>query len=286
MFTKLGFAILMFVMCFGSMAYGHDVDGNRHHPIEFENDEIEKRVRDQYNSAVVSAIASGGPIRSQRGPNEPVQGPDLAIVEELNLSGLGISDISWMIHTDALRVLKIGKNNISDLSSLVHLIPQVGVIDASGTGLQVLYAGRNKITDLTPLQNLTGLTTLGLAKNKKLSDISPLANLTNLVDLKLHKCSIGDISALAGLTSLRTLHLNNQGNPEIRDAFVIYETLKNNSWTTIKIEANPLNLASVNGLKALRNQHPTAWIDFNEEGANSPSKLRVLTTTWAKLKAR
>ncbi len=286
MFNKLSLAILAIVMCFTTMAYGHNIDGSPQHPVIFSNDALGEAVIVGYNKYQESI---GSSFRVSL--NADLNAAEAGKVKEVKAANLNLTaqDLQYLTeHIYALERLYIGNNNLENISPLSNLVPKTnlgyGLPDASG--LQLLYAGRNNITDLSPLSGLTTLTTLGLAKNKKLSDISPLANLTMLQELKLHKCSIGDISALSGLTMLHTLHLNNQGNPEIRDASVIYETLRNNPWQTIKLEANPLNLASVNGLKALRVQHPTAWIDFNEEGAAAPSKLRVLTTTWAQLKAR
>lgn len=287
MFNKLNLAILAIVMCFTTMAYGHNINGSPQHPVIFSNDELGRAVIVGYNKYQESI---GSSLRVSL--NADLNAAEAGKVKEVKAGNMNLiaQDLQYLTeHIYALERLYIGNNNLENISPLSNLVPKsdlgYGLPDASG--LQLLYAGRNNITDLSPLSGLTTLTTLGLAKNKKLSDISPLAGLTNLQDLKLHKCSIGDISALSGLTMLHTLHLNNQGNPEIRDASVIYETLRNNPWQTIKLEANPLNLASVNGLKALRVQHPTAWIDFNEEGAAAPPLAKgKITTIWATLKAR
>ncbi len=288
MFRKLRLTIvvLAIVMCLVSInGYGHyDPDHPGGHPIQFNDPNLRRAVVDAmnaeiraYNMANAQAIADGNlagrPEINYDTVLNAITDDDISIVRAVNQ---GISDLTGLEHCTGIEELYLGKNQISDLS------PISGI-----TGLEILYLGKNQITDISPLAGLINLQKLGLAKNKKLSDISQLAGLTNLQDLKLHKCSIGDISALSGLTMLHTLHLNNQGNPEIRDASVIYETLRNNPWQTIKLEANPLNLASVNRLKALRVQHPMAWIDFNEEGAAAPPLAKgKITTIWATLKAR
>lgn len=279
--------LIAIAMCLTTMAYGHNINGSPQHPVIFANDELGRAVIVGYNKYQES-IGSSFRVSLSSDLNRAEAGK----VKEVKAANMNLTtqDLQYLTeHIYALERLYIGNNNLEDISPLSNLVPRsnqgYGLPDASG--LQLLYAGRNNITDLSPLSGLTTLTTLGLAKNKNLSDISPLANLSTLQDLKLHKCSIGDISALSGLVALHTLHLNNQGNPEIKDASVIYETLSNNPWQTIKLEANPLNLASVNGLKALRVQHPNAWIDFNEEGAAAPSLAKgKITTLWSQLKAR
>lgn len=287
MFGKLSLAIvvLAIVMCLVSInGYGHlDPDLNTTlHPTQFNDPNLRIAVIDGFNADVraynmenAQAIANGQLSgRSEIGYGTTLTGP--INPSKVRAANKGISDLTGLEHCYDMEELYLGKNQISDLSPISGL-----------TTLQILYLGNNQITDISPIANLINLQKLGLAKNKQLSDISPLANLSILQDLKLHKCSIGDISALSGLVALHTLHLNNQGNPEIRDASVIYETLRNNPWQTIKLEANPLNLASVNGLKALRVQHPTAWIDFNEESAAAPSLVKgKITTIWATLKVR
>ena len=276
MFSKLSLAILAIVMCFTTMAYGHELNGSSQHPVIFSNDELGRAVIVGYNKYQESI---GSSFRASL--NDDLNAVEAGKVKEVKAGNMNLTaqDLQYLAeHIYALERLYIGNNNLEDISPLSNLVPKsslgYGLPDASG--LQLLYAGRNNITDLSPLSDLTTLTTLGLAKNKKLSDISPLAGLTNLQDLKLHKCSIGDISALSGLTALHTLHLPCNS---IEDASVIYTDLSSNPWETIKLELNPLNAASVSGLRQFKQGKPDVWIDF--DGAwNAPSKHRATATTW------
>jgi len=117
---------------------------------------------------------------------------------ELDLSdrGLSNSDIIPLKHMKNLEVLKLGRNQISDLTPLSGL-----------TSLTVLFLYDNKrISDLKPLSKLTKLTNLSLYDNR-ISDLSPLSNLTNLVNLALNDNQISDLSPLKNLVNLTELGL-------------------------------------------------------------------------------
>jgi len=117
---------------------------------------------------------------------------------ELDLSdkGLSDSDIVPLKHMKNLEVLKLSRNQISDLTPLSGL-----------TSLTVLFLYDNKrISDLTPLSKLTNLTNLSLYDNR-ISDLSPLSNLTNLARLNLNDNKISDLSSLKNLVNLTELGL-------------------------------------------------------------------------------
>jgi hypothetical protein len=84
---------------------------------------------------------------------------------------------------------------ISDLSGIENL-----------TGLTSLGLGLNQIVDVTPLASLTGLTSLWLGLNQ-IVDVTPLASLTGLTILGLSSNQIVDVTPLASLTGLTILAL-------------------------------------------------------------------------------
>ena len=61
---------------------------------------------------------------------------------------------------------------------------------------------------MLPLDNLRGLSILGLSYNK-ISDLRPLANLTNLNSLDLSHNNITDLKPLADLSGIVRLYLSN-----------------------------------------------------------------------------
>ncbi|MBP3414527.1 MAG: leucine-rich repeat domain-containing protein [Clostridia bacterium] len=123
----------------------------------------------------------------------------------IDLSGLGLTDISELKYCTKLKSLNLGSdkttdeeltNNISDISVLAYL-----------TNLESLTLDGNNISDISPLSGLTKLEYLFL-QNNNISDISPLAGLTNLTHLNLNRNNISDISPLEGLTDLTVLYLS------------------------------------------------------------------------------
>ena len=127
-------------------------------------------------------------------------------VTELNLSGMGIQNISALSHCKKLEKLDISGNSISDLSPLMDL-----------PNLRWLNASNNAISDLRPLMGISSLSFLNVSGNM-FSSVVPLGNITNLTELHVSDNTLSDISALRNLKSLQTLGLSNCG---IRDEMLI-----------------------------------------------------------------
>ena len=128
-----------------------------------------------------------------------------------------IRDISPLAGLIRLEALWIFVNPLSDISPLTNLVNlktlDLGVCQISDLqplvslrNLEILRLDSNLIEDITPLSNLMMLTELGLADNR-VADISSLANLRNLEILRLHYNQIQDITPLTNLTSLSELWL-------------------------------------------------------------------------------
>lgn len=88
----------------------------------------------------------------------------------------------------------------SDLNSITYLnISSLGIADLSGLedcrNLKVLYMWNNSVSDLTPLSGLTNLTDLYAMENNIIS-VAPLSNLLNLRNLDLDANNISDITAI------------------------------------------------------------------------------------------
>ena len=130
----------------------------------------------------------------------------------LNLSGNSVTDLSPLMNLPYLQWLDISYNAVSDLRPLMG-ISTLTFLNASGnsinstsalsmmTGLGTLYLDGNPIRDFSGLRRLLSVTTLGLSG-------------TGLQD--------GDLSYLQGLQSLRTLNITE--NPALSGLAV--ETLK------------------------------------------------------------
>lgn len=120
-------------------------------------------------------------------------------VTELNLGGLGITDISALSACTALKKLDLRDNQISDISPLVDL-----------QDLQWLCIWHNEVEDIYPLLSLRQLKYFD-ADSNAISDISVLQYLTELEELWLGANPIRSAEPLRGLTHLERLGLSDTG---------------------------------------------------------------------------
>lgn len=135
-------------------------------------------------------------------------------VETINLSGLGISDISVLSACTSLREIILDDNNILDITPLMD-IPCLEKLSVRGnlisdlrplialSSVKYLDVSDNEITSVVALGSLEGLTTLILNGNQ-IYDFSPVAKLSSLETLGLNSTGLTD-EALTGLYSLNKL---------------------------------------------------------------------------------
>jgi len=88
----------------------------------------------------------------------------------------------------------------ADMSTITYLnISSLGITNLSGlqycTNLKVLYMWNNSVSDLSPLAGLTNLTDLYAMENS-ITSVAPLVNLINLRNLDLDDNNISDITAI------------------------------------------------------------------------------------------
>ena len=120
-----------------------------------------------------------------------------AEVTELDLSGMGLQNISALSACTELQKLDLSGNSISDLTPLMDM-----------PNLQWLSISGNLVSDLRPLMGMTSIRFLNASHNY-ISSTAPLRNLSGLQELHLSDNNITDFSGLAGLSGLQTLGLNN-----------------------------------------------------------------------------
>ena len=146
-------------------------------------------------------------------------------VTELDLSGMGLRDISALANCENLISLNLSNNSISDLSPLMN-IPTLQWLDVSYnqlsdlrplmgiSSLRFLNASGNSITSTAPLSMMDGLTELYLDGNP-LKSFSSLKKLKNLTSLGLSGTGLNDegMRCLNSLVLLRTLNV--EDNPDI-----------------------------------------------------------------------
>ena len=120
-------------------------------------------------------------------------------VTELDLSGLGLTDISALAECAALTALDVSGNALTDIS-----------VAASLPNLRSLDFSDNAVSSVSPLLALTQLETLRLANNS-VANIAALSGHTALTELVLDGNPVESLEPLSGLTALRSLSLDNCG---------------------------------------------------------------------------
>ena len=139
-------------------------------------------------------------IRKELGlaSRDPITQQDMLGLLQLVVRDVPIKDLTGLEHAINLRLIRLTRTEISDISLLKKL-----------TNLDWVDLLRNhKISDISPLEKLTNLENLHIYESP-IIDISVLEKLTNLQRLSLNRTEISDISPLEKLTNLRSLHLKN-----------------------------------------------------------------------------
>ena len=120
-------------------------------------------------------------------------------VTELNLSGLGIRDISALADCRSLNRLDLSGNDITDLSPLMDI-----------PGLVWLNIASNSVADLSPLMGVNSIASLDVSDNNVVST-APISMMTGLVELHLERNPLRNLSGLRSLRNLETLGLSAVG---------------------------------------------------------------------------
>lgn len=112
-------------------------------------------------------------IKKESGSITPA---DVAEVTTIDARDRGITSLEGLQHFAALRVLRLDKNNVQDL---------------------------------TPLAECKELREVFLTDNPRVKDIAPLAELPNLFRLTIHQTSVADFQPLAGHRALQNIEYHN-----------------------------------------------------------------------------
>lgn len=144
-------------------------------------------------------------------------------VTELDLSGMGLRDISGIASCEHITKLNLSGNNISDLSPLMNL-PWLQWLDISNTS----------VSDLRPLMGVDTLSFLN-ASGCSISSTSALSMMNGLNQLYLDENPIGDFSGLRKVKTLSVLGLRSTG----LDDEGLYYLRGLNLLHTLNIENNP-----------------------------------------------
>ncbi|MCH8474037.1 MAG: leucine-rich repeat domain-containing protein [Opitutales bacterium] len=185
-------------------------------------------------------------------------GPDLALIEELDGFGEGITDLTGLDRALGLRVLELGGNAITEMTPLVGLL-----------NLEELSLFDNEITDLSPLAGLSALRYLS-ADGNRISVLPDFSGMGALEQVNLGENRIADSTAfvsMSGLDSLRLLWLFENQLEEVAGLEGLTQ-LRNQSFPRVGFYApDPFNAP---GLRVDGN-----FLDL-EEGSAAQGSLAIL----------
>lgn len=119
--------------------------------------------------------------------NSNITAGQMELLKVLDVSNLGIKDLTGLQYAKNLLDLNISGNAIHDISVISSL-----------TNLVVLAAHHNHIEDITALTNITNLVSLEL-QNNCISNINSLRRLINIANLNLSHNRISNINPLQDL---------------------------------------------------------------------------------------
>ncbi len=151
-------------------------------------------------------------------PFLPPEIDDISTVENLNLSGNYLSNITFLCSLPKLISLNLKGNNIKVIAAIEHLqhlvnlnlcrnkIESIGQL-GSLKNLQYLDASHNQIENLSGIEALSSLDTLNLSENK-LIDVKPLFKIKNLRSINLDNNIIANLHGIADLQHLENLSVN------------------------------------------------------------------------------
>lgn len=186
-------------------------------------------------------------------------------ITDLDLSEMGIRDISALANCQFLTRLNLSGNEVSDLSPLMNL-----------QYLQYLDISYNRVSDLRPLMGVDSLGFLNASGNE-ISSTSPLTMMNGLTSLYLDSNPLQDFSGLRRVATLNSLGLSSTG---LRNEDLVY--LRGlSALMDLNIEDNPaLTGEAVDDLRTYLNacsiRHSALGYDVDFDGVVVKSDAEVL----------
>lgn len=161
----------------------------------------------------------------------------LAYLQDLTLSGCGLSTTAPLENLTSLTYLDLSNNTIRNIQALQNL-----------TSLKKLFLQHNVLTDLSTLSGLINLTDLNISYNA-LGSLAPICNTTGLVWLDASHNSLTDLTGLEQLLNLQYLALSSNsitGIAPLASCTTLTELhIANNALTDISVVAELLKLVNL-----------------------------------------
>ena len=165
-------------------------------------------------------------------------------IRSLNISGIGLDNITFLQNAKKLESLVAEENAIKDLKPLENL-----------KTLRTLYLDKNDIRDIGPLKDLDNLEELLLYKNN-IEDITPLDGKRYLYRLMLNdNIALKDINVLRTVQHLSSLDISNTAVSDISPLndlkYIYYVAVKNTKISDSdlsKFEKTNMDVKKKNGI--------------------------------------
>lgn len=255
---------------------------------------VEDLAIDSVPSGQLSYLSNLTNLVSLQIRNTSVSADDLKLIgslpnlQNLTLSGCGLSTASGLESATSLVYLDLSQNTIRDLTPIQSItglqtlimhhnalndlaalsnLENLKMLDVSYNllasitpvfncaSLVNLNAEKNTLTSLAGIEKLSSLQVLNLAGNT-LSDLSPVAGCVNMSDLNVSENFLTDIMSLSVLNQLQTLNFSRNSVTQLPE----FET----TCALITIDGSHNQIASLDALKGLENLN-NVFMDYNEE---------------------
>lgn len=255
---------------------------------------VEDLAIDSVPSGQLSYLSNLTNLVSLQIRNTSVSADDLKLIgslpnlQNLTLSGCGLSTASGLESATSLVYLDLSQNTIRDLTpiqsitGLQTLIMHHNALNdlaalSNLENLKMLDVGYNLLASITPVFNCASLVNLNAEKNtltslagieklsslqvlnlagNTLSDLSPVAGCVNMSDLNVSENFLTDITSLSVLNQLQTLNFSRNSVTQLPE----FET----TCALITIDGSHNQIASLDALKGLENLN-NVFMDYNEE---------------------
>ena len=196
---------------------------------------------------------------------------DMLTLTTLNARKANIHVLTGLQHAHNLKTLRLGSNNIVDLSPLAELTQ----LTSLNLAFNVSPVSVNGLTDVTPLENLTKLRTLNLGGNY-ITDVTPLEKLPKLTNLEMWGNRITDVAHLAKLTQLTHLDLSSNAITDVSPLENLTKLINLDLSTNRKLDVSSLEKLTQLRILDLGGNNITDVAPL----ASSLEKLTQLTTLY------
>ena len=256
--------------------------------------DLETLIIDSGVSGQLDNISSMAKLSNLQITNTSVSAEELALIgslpalEQLTLSGCGLSTTAGLNTAVNLSYLDLSKNTIRNIDALSGMkalkelnLSQNALVDltalASCHQLSILNVSGNSLTTLAPIAGLSALAKVN-ADTNSISQLGNIAQLTSLNELTLSYNQLTDISALAGNVSMQVLDISNNVLTDITSLSALNKLTHLNfaynqvtalpQWekncALVQIDGSNNLLSDLTALSGLQKLN-TVYMDYNAE---------------------